>query len=212
VISDHYAPLLEENLKGAQKGVLAARARAWAVSRVRGPWLAAQELRNWLSLLALALVPSGLLAFMIYGKIMTGDLLATFHNQNWGWGRYLKNPLGLFLYSFRHPIAANPMDWNFWILNISLACIFLGLCVWALRKLPMTYALYTLGMVLLPLSSSRINSISRYFLIVFPVYILFAFWSSDEKHTMRRYLLMTLLGMLQAVFMVFFVLGLPAIA
>jgi hypothetical protein len=76
----------------------------------------------------------------------------------------------------------------------------------------MIYALFTLVMVLLPLSSSRLNSISRYYLIVFPVFILLALWSKNVEHANRRYLIMTLFAMLQAVLMVFFVSGLPAIA
>ena len=91
--------------------------------------------------------------------------------------------------------------------------IFLGLAVWALRKLPMTYALYTVVMVLLPLSNSRINSISRYYLVVFPVFILLALWTCREGNRVQsNAFIMVLFASLQAVFMVFFVLGLPAIA
>jgi hypothetical protein len=186
--------------------------RTWLTSRLRGPLLAARELRNWLSLLALGLIPSGLLAFLIYGKIKTGHLLATFDNQKWGWGRSFENPLQLLFTSLTHPERANPMDWNFWILNICFALLFLGFTVWAFRKLPMIYALFTLVMVLLPLSSSRLNSIGRYYLIVFPVYILLALWSKNVEHANRRYLIMILFAMLQAVLMVFFVLDIPAIA
>jgi len=66
--------------------------------------------------------------------------------------------------------------------------------------------------VLLPLSSSRINSISRYYLIVFPAFILLALWSNNVEQANRRYFIMIFFAMLQAVLMVFFVSGLPAIA
>jgi hypothetical protein len=104
------------------------------------------------------------------------------------------------------------MDWNFWILNMCVVLLFLALTVWAFRKLPMIYALFTLVMVLFPLSSSRLNSSSRYYLVVFPVFILLALWSKNAEHANRRLLIMILFAMLQAVLMVFFVLGLPAIA
>ena len=87
---------------------------------------------------------------MIYAKIKTGDLLATFHNQQWGWGRFFENPWQLLSTSLSHPEAANPMDWNFWILNICIVLLFLGFAIWAFRKLPIIYALFTLVMVLLP--------------------------------------------------------------
>lgn len=67
-------------------------------------------------------------------------------------------------------------------------------------------------MVLLPLSSSRLNSISRYYLIVFPVFILLALWSESAEQVYRRVLIITLFAMLQAVLMILFVLGIPAIA
>ena len=76
----------------------------------------------------------------------------------------------------------------------------------------MIYALYTLVMVLLPLSSSRLNSISRYYLIVFPVFIMLALYSSNAEHANRRYFILIPFAMLQAALMIFFVLGLPAIA
>jgi Dolichyl-phosphate-mannose-protein mannosyltransferase len=207
VLSDRYDPLASTGEFHLQE-----RIRAWFTSRLRGPLLASRELRNWLSLLALGLIPSGLLAFMIYGKIKTGHLLATFDNQKWGWGRSFENPLQLLSTSLTNPQRANPMDWNFWILNVCFALLFLGFTVWAFRKLPMIYALFTLVMVLLPLSSSRLNSISRYYLLVFPVFILLALWSKNVEHANRRFLIMTLFAMLQAVLMVFFVLGIPAIA
>lgn len=207
VTSDRYAPLTsapEDRFEG--------RVRAWLASRWRGPLLAARELRNWLSLFSLGLIPAGLLAFLIYGKIETGHFLATFDNQKWGWGRFLENPWQLLSTSLTHPESANPMNWNFWIFNICIVLLFLGLTIWAFWKLPMIYALFTLGMVLLPLSSSRLNSIGRYYLVVFPAFILLALWSKDEEHANRRLLIMIPFAMLEAMLMTFFVLGLPAIA
>ena len=207
VISDCYAPI-----RNASADNFEGRVRAWLASRLCGPFLAAQELHNWLSLFAIGMIPLGLLAFLIYGKIKTGHFLATFDNQKWGWGRYFENPWQLLSTSLTHPERANPMDWNFWILNICITLLFLGFTVWAFRKLPMIYALFTLVMVLLPLSSSRLNSISRYYLIVFPVFILLALWSKKVEHVHRRVFIMTFFAMLQAVLMVLFVLGVPAIA
>lgn len=207
VVSDRYTPLTNASRDNFQQQV-----RAWLASRLRGPFLAIRELRNWLSLFATGLIPLGLLTFLIYGKIKTGYFLATFDNEKWGWGRHFETPWQLLSTSLAHPERANPMDWNFWILNICIALLFLGFTLWAFRKLPMIYALFTLVMVLLPLSSSRLNSISRYYLIVFPVFILLALWSESAEQVYRRVLIITLFAMLQAVLMVLFVLGIPAIA
>jgi len=207
VLSDRYAPLPDMS-----SNTLSERGRIWLTSRLRGLLLAGRELRNWLSGLSLLLIPSGLLAFMIYAKIMTGDFLATFHNDQWGWGRQLSYPWRLLIYSIRHPIMGEPMNWNFWVLNIILAFVFLGFIVWAFRRLPMIYALYTAVMVLLPLSANFLNSIGRYYLVVFPALILLALWSSDDKPPARKYLIISAFASLQAVFMIFYVLGLPVIA
>jgi hypothetical protein len=78
--------------------------------------------------------------------------------------------------------------------------------------LRLTYALYMLLMVLLPLSTGSLNSISRYYLVIFPVLILLARWSSRDLRLTRHHCVLCLFASLQAVFMAFFVLGLPAIA
>jgi dolichyl-phosphate-mannose-protein mannosyltransferase len=207
VLSDRYAPLPDPSSnKLTEKGCI------WFTSRLRGPLLAGRELRNWLSGLSLLLIPSGLFAFMIYAKIKVGDLLATFHANQWGWGRQLSYPWRLLIYSLRHPIVGEPMNWNFWVLNITLAFIFIGLTVWAFRRLPTIYALYTALMVLLPLSSNFLNSIGRYYLVVFSALILLAMWSSDDKPAVRKFVIISSFASLQAVFMIFYVLGLPVMA
>ena len=52
-------------------------------------------------------------------------------------------------------------------------------------------ALFTFVMVILPLSSSRLNSISRYYLIVFPVFILLVLWSNNVAGANRHYFIVT---------------------
>jgi hypothetical protein len=78
--------------------------------------------------------------------------------------------------------------------------------------LPLIYAFYTLVMVLMPLTTGSIKSMSRYYLIVFPVFILLALWSSRGKEAPLGFVMMNIFVALQAVLMIFFVLGLPAIA
>jgi hypothetical protein len=176
----------------------------------RGIGRAVRHGKNWLTALNLLLIPAGLLVFMLYAKWQTGDLLATFHTERWGWGRYLSPPWRLLIYSLRNPILGQPLDWNFWILNIILAFAALAFLVWAWRKLPPIYALYTTVMVLLPLSSNFINSFGRYCIIIFPAFILLALRGSRSEH-LHAFILCSFAA-LEAVFALFFVLGIPAIA
>jgi hypothetical protein len=207
MLSDRYSPL--PDMSGM---TISQKAYSWLYSRLQGPFLAAQKFRNWFNLLAVAFVPLGLVPFFIYSRIKTGDFLATIHNHHTGWGRYVEYPWLLLANALSHPQAPNPMDWNFWLLNVIMILVFLGFSIWSLYRLPMTYTLYTLGMVLMPLSTASINSVSRYYLVVFPALILLALWSSRDNKSARHFLVLNLFTALQIVFMIFFVLGLPLIA
>ena len=104
------------------------------------------------------------------------------------------------------------MEWDFWVLNIIIVFAFLGFTIWSFRRLPTIYALYTFVMVLMPLSTGSLKSISRYYLMVFPALILLALWSNRSKASERTFLITSSFTAVQAVFMIFFVLGLPLIA
>ncbi len=207
VLSDHYAPLPDMSEMSQIE-----KANAWLISRLYGLMLAARKLRNWFTALAITLIPLGLTPFLVYSQVKTGDFLAPIHNHSVGWGRYFEVPWRTTIFAFEHPLPANPLDWNFWILNVVMIVVFLSFTIWAFRRLPAIYSLYTLMMVILPLSTASINSISRYYLIVFPAFILLAMWSDHAKDSNRHFLITCLFMSMQTVFMVFFVLGLPVIA
>jgi len=206
-LADQYS-----SLPDSSEMTLLERANAWLYSRSYGLLLAARAFRNWSMLLAVSLIPMGLVPFLIYSQVKTGDFLATIHNHSVGWGRYFAYPWHTLADALTHPRAINPMEWNFWILNIVTIFAFLAFTVWAFRRLPTIYALYTLVMVALPLCTASINSISRYYLIVFPALLLLALWSNHEEETVRHFLITCLFASTLVVFMVFFVLGLPLIA
>jgi hypothetical protein len=207
VVSARYAPLPAELPLASTD-----RVTLWLRYFVQGISLAARELKNWVTGLALALVPCGLLAFMLYGQIDIGDFFATFHASKWGWGRQLSSPLRLLLYSFRHPILGQPLNWNFWVLNIVAACAFLAVILWVLRRLPMIYTLYTAVTVLLPLASGSLNSLARYYLLVFPAFILLALLTSKPEKPHLHAFIVAGFAALQALLTVLFVLGIFAIA
>jgi hypothetical protein len=66
-------------------------------------------------------------------------------------------------------------------------------------------------MVILPLSSSQLDAIGRYYLLVFPVFLLLALWT-DTKNQSAHAFIIAICASLQALLMVFFILGLPTIA
>jgi Dolichyl-phosphate-mannose-protein mannosyltransferase len=194
------------------------RVRAWLISRLRGPWLARRELHVWASLSALTLVPTGLVLFFAYAKLKTGDFLATYHNSHDQWGfathGYLVYPWVVAAKALYHtlirPQPADPLSWNPVLLNVVVMLVFLALSAWAFRKLATTYALYTVLMVVVPISTNYMQSIGRLYLAAFPAMMLIALWSS--RGVRRTSFLIGLFASLQAAFMLFFVLALPIIA
>lgn len=207
VMSEHYAPLPALHGLTVQQKLV-----AWLRSRCSGPLLAAHEARNWWHGLAVALIPLGLAPFLIYSQLTVGDALATIHNHSVGWGRHVAAPWKVLVLALGHPQMPDPFDWNFWLLNVAAIVLFLGLTLLWWRRLPITYTLYSLVMLVMPLSTGSINSIGRYYLTVFPVFLLLSLWSSKEQCPARHILIVTLFTTLQALFLVFFVLGLPLIA
>src|SRR5262249_17212747 len=181
-------------------------------SRLRVPSPSAQDILNWGNFLAANIIPLGLVPFLVYSKIKTGDFFATIHNHHAGWGRYLEYPWQLLANAFSHPRPPDAMDWNFWLLNIIVIIGFLGFTLWSWCRLPMIYTLYMAVMVLMPLTTASINSISRYYLVIFPALMLLALWSDNTRRPARNFLIVNLFVSLQVVFMIFFVLGLPLIA
>jgi hypothetical protein len=206
VVSDRYAAL--PDLSGV---TLRQKASTWLHSRLVGLSLAARQRRNWFDLLAVVLIPFGLVPFFVYSKVKTGDFWATIHSQT-VWGRYFELPWRLLANALRHLHPPDPMDWNFWLLNIIVILAFLVVILWSWRRLSMIYTLYSFVMVIMPLTTANINSVSRYYLTIFPALMLLALWSNSDKNPARHFLVISLFAALQAVFMLFFVLGLPLIA
>ena len=126
------------------------------------------------NILALALLPLGLLIFCVYNYYLTGDFLAFVHAQS-AWGRHLGNPLMTLAYGI-FGVAAKPIDTVqacFTIFTLASLTIFY-------RRIPISYLLFCLISIFLPLSSGLI-SMPRFTVVLFPVFILFAQLGKDKR-------------------------------
>ncbi len=180
----------------------------------RRPWALMRSIRGTRargSPLALALVPVGTLLFLAYAGLQTGDPLASPHNEA-HWGRRFTLPWTTLLHSLTNPAPASGLAWNFWPLNNVLAVLGLLAVLAAFRRLPVSLALYLLVTVVYPLCSGSMQSLGRYYLAAFPVAILLALWSNRRPSSARTYAVVGAFAALQAALMVFFALGLPAMA
>jgi len=122
--------------------------------------------------LSLCLLPLGLLFFMLYLFFITGNAFAFIAVQK-AWG--VRS--GFFLYPlyeyflFPHHVS---LLWNFRLLNL-VATLIAFACGFALvRRREWELALYTFISVIVPLLTLTLESLARYVMVVFPVFIILA--------------------------------------
>ncbi|MEK6374076.1 MAG: hypothetical protein AABO58_15420 [Acidobacteriota bacterium] len=115
-------------------------------------------------ILFLAVVPAGLVAYMWYLQRVTGDAFAFMHVQT-RWGRtFSLSTLLAQLRNFSEP-------WNFVALNLAAALLLIGVGVHLLVRREWAFGVYTLTTALLPLSSGSLQSIARYAVVAFPLFL-----------------------------------------
>lgn len=126
------------------------------------------------AVLWLALVPAGLFLYMGYLYIDFSEPLAFAETQAAGWGHEFKLPWG----SFGHDISFLLDQSELWVIYELAATAFLiALIVAGVRKLPGSYTFYMIMSLLLPLTGGTTKSMSRYLLVVFPLFILMALYT-----------------------------------
>jgi len=134
-------------------------------------------------LLALLLVPAGLFAFMAYLRYSVGDAWAFTHSQA-AWQKIFTVRLWAGLLGSVRQLWVLPSA-SFYeahnVINLAAALLFLTCTVLAARKLPAAYTLYLVAFWLVTLSSPALAggypvpliSMSRYVLVLFPVFLYF---------------------------------------
>jgi hypothetical protein len=149
--------------------------------------------------LALLLVPAGLVSFMIYLHVITGNALA-FKGAMAAWGRkagFFFTPLLDYL---GHPaeIAAH---WDFRLVNFSAVVIALACGIALLKRRQFALGSYTLLAVLVALSSALLQSQARYAMVVFPVYMALALAGRHAKFDqLVRTVFLVLFALMSALF------------
>jgi hypothetical protein len=157
--------------------------------------------------LALLLVPAGLLTFMIYLHVITGNALA-FKGAMAAWGRkagFFFSPLFDYL---EHP-AEVAAHWDFRLLNFLAVLLALACGAALLKRRQFALAVYTLLAVLVALSSALLQSQARYTMVVFPVYLVLGIWGRRARFDQAiRAVLLVLFALMSALFASHFTLAL----
>jgi hypothetical protein len=149
--------------------------------------------------LSLALVPVGLVSFMYYLYLVTGNPLA-FKDILVTWGR----SAGLFvvplLQYLRHPLMI-AIPWDFKLLNFAAAVTALACGLVLLKRRQWTLAFYTLASMVVALSSLLLQSQARYAMVVFPIFMVLAVAGRRARvDELIRAVFLVLLGLMTALF------------
>ncbi|MFC1646661.1 hypothetical protein ACFL1A_00100 [Patescibacteria group bacterium] len=161
---------------------------------IRG-WLTMTGVKNRISikpLLGIALIPLGLVSYMVFLYLRNGDALAFFHVQPYFganrsgssiillpqvYWRYLK----IIFTAYLQPSAVSYFI-SIWELIITTFAISV---FWFLRKkLDISLYLFALFVLLLPTLTGTLSSMPRYVLSAFPIFIMLAKISSIKVKTM----------------------------
>jgi Gpi18-like mannosyltransferase len=148
----------------------------WTVSTMRQPmaWKNLREAirtRFW-TLLVICLIPLGLLAYMLYLVATFNDPIAFWTTQS-AWGFSNIGPVAIIVRDIGR-VTRGELPY-FTYLNIVAFLVVLGLCIPIGRQLGAGYVVYTLLSVLLPMFS-RTESMIRYILVLFPVFMVAGLW------------------------------------
>lgn len=166
-------PLLKENLKESRN------LKSFKESR--------DEI---LPLLYLLLIPLGTISFMVFNFYLTGDFLAFVHGQA-TWGRYHGSPVEFLIDGYKGNMYST-FETVFTVISLLIFLLFF-------KKLRFSYWLFAMYSILVPLSTG-IQSMPRYILVIFPLYILFA---DISKKYLSEDLVTLFFALMQGFLMVF---------
>jgi Gpi18-like mannosyltransferase len=166
------------------------RAHGWTLKTIHQPeawrnlWRAVRT--DWVSPVFMTLVPLGLFSHMLFLFLNFQDPIIFWTAQT-AWGR--GNRGGLINVLWRDISTLMQQNFKtgeiFWIIALNLMAfllvIIISIAVW--RRLGEGYALYTLLGVLVPAWSGT-GSMTRYALVMFPIFMMLAWWG--RKATIDR--------------------------
>ncbi|TAM62143.1 hypothetical protein EPN52_01040 [bacterium] len=142
-------------------------------------WWAAHrsgERISWRSVAGIALVPSGMLAYMGYLWVLVGDPLYFSHVQS-HWHRHLAPPwvsVGNSIHLITH--AHLPSSIAYQSIELVFTALMIAMLALGLRTLRTSYWVYMLLSIAIPLSTSSLMSMPRFALVLFPIFMVLAIW------------------------------------
>lgn len=137
--------------------------------------------KDWPQLLIIALIPLGMVSYMVFLWRTFGDPIA-FNTTQAAWGREMLGPVAIVLRDLGGLLRQNFLTGEIWYhVLLDLGAFFAVLfTVWAIwRRMGAGYGIYVLLAILIPMSSGS-GSLTRYVLVIFPFFMMLAHWG---RHT-----------------------------
>lgn len=153
--------------------------------------------QDWRSLLAISATPLGLLSYMYFLLLNFSDATA-FMTVQAAWGRESLGTLAILYRDFsglshQHLLSGQGDIWWHVIFDSSAFFLALGSSFFIWKRLGSSYALYVILSALIP-SLSSTQSLMRYILGMFPVFMMLGLWSRNERLAELLKMLFPLLG------------------
>ena len=151
--------------------------------RFSGEWLTRHNLttflrRNWQPMLAIALIPTGLIVYILYLQL-TFDAPMAWVQASSAWGKTVTNPITAIITDISRVLRGETLGGHALVfidaLNIVLVFAVLFMLPAIKRRIGGTYALYCFLSVILPIFG-RTEGMNRYVLVMFPVFIVLGIW------------------------------------
>ncbi len=157
------------------------KTHGWTLSTIhkKEAWLGMlRGLRDdWHNLAAICLMPLGLVTYMVFLQLEFNDPVAFSTTQS-AWGREMLGPWMILYRDLAALIGGDFLKGDIWyhvLLDLGALVAVLGIAVAIWRRLGASYALYCIISILIPLSSGS-QSLSRYALVLFPVFMMLGHW------------------------------------
>jgi hypothetical protein len=136
---------------------------------------------DWINLLLICVIPLGLISYVLFLNREFGDPFAFWTTQS-AWGREMLGPIAIILRDLGALFTSNWLTGDIWwhvILDLGAYFAVMGISITIWRRLGASYALYGLISIIIP-SMSGSGSLSRYALVVFPMFMMLGYWGSRQ--------------------------------
>ena len=133
--------------------------------------------KDWFNLAIICIIPLGLVSYMLFLSQQFDDPVAFSTTQS-AWGREIVGPWTIVYRDLVALLSGNFLTGDIWyhvVLDLSALIAVLGVAVAVWQRLGASYALYCIISVLLPASSGS-GSLSRYALVIFPMFMMLGHW------------------------------------